>query len=216
MSIPKKTTVSCPSCKKQFETITFESLNTDFAPDVVETIISGERFNAKCPHCGFVAHLEYDFLYHDMKHNAMIWVIPKNSSKYSEKVDKVRALPSLFPGDLTRIVSSTNALREKVACLESGKDDRIIELYKVLLLSQVKQQVPGFTFQSAFYTYREGRDIVFFYDVNGKELACELDRDTYNRVSDYFKKPLSQLREDRFQVIDFNWAVDLFAHLPNG
>lgn len=57
MSIPRRISVSCPNCGKNFETTIFESLNTDFAPDVIETVISGERFAGKCLNCGFEAHL---------------------------------------------------------------------------------------------------------------------------------------------------------------
>ena len=58
MSMPKRVTISCPSCKRPFEATIFESLNTDFAPDIIETVISGDRFSAKCPHCGFESQLE--------------------------------------------------------------------------------------------------------------------------------------------------------------
>lgn len=216
MSIPKTIMIGCPSCKEQFKTVIFESLNTDFAPNIIEAVISGERFSAKCPHCGFTAHLEYDFLYHDMKHSAMIWVIHKNSPKYAQKIDEIRSIPPVLPYDVTRIVSNMNALREKAACLASGKDDRIIELYKVLLVSQLNRQRPDFAFKNAFYTYHGGKDFVYFYDVNGKEQECNFDRDIYNKVTDLFRKPLLQMEKTQYQVIDFNWAVDFFKHLPIG
>lgn len=145
MSIPKTIMIDCPSCKKQFETIIFQSLNTDFAPDIIDTVISGERFSAKCPHCGFVAHLEYDFLYHDMKHSAMIWVIHKGSPKYSKKVDEVRSIPPVLPYDVTRIVSNMNDLREKAACLATGKDDRVVELCKVFLCPNCMRKCQSLT-----------------------------------------------------------------------
>ena len=90
MSIPRRISVSCPNRGKNFETTIFESLNTDFAPDVIETVISGERFAGKCLNCGFEAHLEYDMLYHDMKHGAAIWVVHDNGPEYARKVAEVR------------------------------------------------------------------------------------------------------------------------------
>ena len=127
MSIPRRISVSCPNCGKNFETTIFESLNTDFAPDVIETVISGERFAGKCLNCGFEAHLEYDMLYHDMKHGAAIWVVHDNGPEYARKVAEVRET-ELLPYAMTRIVPNMDALREKAACLESGKDDRVVEL----------------------------------------------------------------------------------------
>ena len=120
MSIPRRISVSCPNCGKNFETTIFESLNTDFAPDVIETVISGERFAGKCLNCGFEAHLEYDMLYHDMKHGAAIWVVHDNGPEYARKVAEVRET-ELLPYAMTRIVPNMDALREKAACLESGR-----------------------------------------------------------------------------------------------
>ena len=71
MSIPKKMTVKCSKCGAEIDVTVFESVNTDFAEDITEQIISGDLFNAKCDKCGFVSHLEYDVLYHDVKHGAM-------------------------------------------------------------------------------------------------------------------------------------------------
>ena len=49
MSIPRRISVSCPNCGKNFETTIFESLNTDFAPDVIETVISGGTLCREMP-----------------------------------------------------------------------------------------------------------------------------------------------------------------------
>ena len=213
MSIPKRMKVVCPQCKRQFEATVFESLNTDFAPDIIEQVISGDRFSAKCPHCGFAAHLEYDLLYHDMKHSAMVWVIHENNPEYAKKVAEVRST-HLLPYDVTRIVPDMNALREKAACLASGKDDRIVELCKVFLVSQLYQQIPDFDFRNAFYTYHDGRDIVYFYDANGKEIGCDLDDKVYSMIAELFNKPLSKLGNSPFQIIDYSWAVNFFDNLP--
>jgi len=59
MSLPKKMTVKCSKCGAEIEVTVFESVNTDYAPDIAEQIISGELFNAKCDNCGFVSNLEY-------------------------------------------------------------------------------------------------------------------------------------------------------------
>ena len=169
----KKNFSKLPELRKNFETTIFESLNTDFAPDVIETVISGERFAGKCLNCGFEAHLEYDMLYHDMKHGAAIWVVHDNGPEYARKVAEVRET-ELLPYAMTRIVPNMDALREKAACLESGKDDRVVELCKVFLVSQASQKMPDFEFRNAFYTYCNGKDIVFLYGAAGKEIAYQL------------------------------------------
>lgn len=212
MSIPRRISVSCPNCDKEFETTIFESLNTDFAPDVIETVLSGDRFVGKCPNCGFEAHLEYDMLYHDIKHGAAIWVVHDNGPESARKVAEVRET-ELLPYAMTRIVPNMDALREKAACLESGKDDRVVELCKVLLALQTKQEMSDFEFRNAFYTYCNGKDIVFLYDAAGKEIGYQLGDRTYGVVAERFKQPLAQMAKSPYQIIDYAWAVDFFEKL---
>lgn len=214
MSVPKRMKVTCPNCKKVFETTVFGSLNTSYSPDVIETVINGERFDAKCPYCGFVANLEYDLLYHDMIHGAMIWVIHKDNPKYLKKIEEIRA-SQRPPHYVTRIVPDMNGLREKAACLASGKDDRIVELCKVFLVSQLNQQMPDFDIRNAFFTYQHDRNIVYFYDANGKEIGCDLDDKIYGTISSLFKKPLLQMEQRPYQIIDYNWASSFYENLPD-
>ncbi len=215
MSIPKRAMITCPSCNKKYEATVFESLNTDFNPNIIKDVISGDRFIAKCPRCGFAAHLEYDLLYHDLKHGAMVWVIHDNNPEYAKKVTEVRSAPML-PYNVTRIVSDMDALREKAACLESGKDDRLVELCKVFLASQICAQEPNFKLKSSFYTYQNGKDIVYFYDHSGREIWCYLDDKAYSIIEDSFEPSLLQTKSASFQIIDYNWAAKQFNSLPDG
>lgn len=125
MSIPMNMTVKCSKCGNPISVTAFQSVNTDYAEDIAEQIISGDLFNARCAKCGFGSHLEYDMLYHDMKHMAMIWVVHKESPEYTSRVAEARAT-DFIPYKTTRIVEGMNALREKVACLERNRDDRIM------------------------------------------------------------------------------------------
>ncbi len=156
VSIPRKITVSCPKCGKRFETLIFDSLNTDYSSDIAAKIISGELFDAKCPKCSNIVHLEYDMLYHDLKHNAMIWVGHTNSENYDSRVAEIRAT-QILPDYMTRIVPDMNALREKVACLEAGVDDQVMELFKLLLEHQLIEQNPDFKIRNSFFTYAENK-----------------------------------------------------------
>ena len=130
MSIPKRMTVNCSKCGKPLSVTVFESVNSDYADDIAMQIMSGELFNVECPHCKFVSHLEYDILYHDLRHGAMIWVVNPKSPDYMKKLAEVRTT-QILPYKTLRIVNDMNALKEKVSCLESNRDDRIIELCKV-------------------------------------------------------------------------------------
>lgn len=209
MSIPRNTTISCPKCGHKYQVTVFDSVNTDYSPNIAETIISGDLFDAKCPSCGFTTHLEYDVLYNDMKHEAMIWVVHTNNPNYEKRIAEARAT-RLLPYKVNRIVSDMAELREKVACLEAGRDDRVIELCKEFLVNQLLEQQPSFRFSSAFYTYFQGKEYVYFYDVNGEKAHCELEDKVYDLILALFKKPLAQMSTSPFPIIDATWASSFF------
>ena len=166
MSMPNKATVNCPDCNAAFTTTVWSSVNTDLSEDLAEKIISGEFFDAKCPECGFTAHMEYDVLYHDVKRSVMIWVVHTNTPEYEKKCAEIKST-RMLPGYKTRMVRDMNELREKVAALEAGRDDRVIEICKYFLKYEASQQHPEFETRNLFYTYADGKEIVFLYDING-------------------------------------------------
>lgn len=216
MSLPKQMTVNCSKCGTPLSVTAFQSVNTDYAKDIAVQIISGDLFSAECHKCGAISHLEYDMLYNDMKHNAMIWVIHKGTPEYASKVEEAR-LPLPIPYKTTRIVEDMNALREKVACLERNRDDRIIELCKLFTAYNLIAKRPDFNFRNAFYTTQDGKEFIFLYDTTGKELMCELPDKAYDYLSElYFNSPFATQFEDRFAIVDNEWAETVFHPLING
>ena len=214
MSLPKKMTVKCSKCGANIEVTVFESVNTDYAPDITDKIISGELFDAKCDKCGFVSHLEYDILYHDVKHGAMIWVLHDNSPEYASKVEELRSSANILGYKTTRIVNNMNELRQKVACLENGRDDRIIELCKVFITYNLLSKQPDFEFNNAFYTNFLDQERVFLYDKNGEELSCELTDDAYSLLCDmYYNSEYAASFEDYYALVDYDWAESIIQPL---
>ena len=203
--------VICPKCGQKISATAYASINTDLAANVAETIISGERFNVKCPKCKNVIHLEYDLLYNDMKHNAMIWVIHPNQEDYEEKISQIREFSPDF-WDTTRLVPDMDSLREKVACLEAGVDDRIIELCKILLEKEAADQHPEFHVESVFYTYQGEKQLVLLYDADGKSLTCNLDPRLCSMFEGLYGKALEEMEKEPYPVIDRDWAFEFMAN----
>jgi hypothetical protein len=183
--------------------------------DLASKIISGDFFDAKCPKCGFTAHMEYDLLYHDMKHHAMIWVLHNENEMYLDKRAEIKST-KMLPGYQTRIVKDMNELREKVSALESGKDDRIVELCKVFIKYEVKRQNPQFTPRNVFYTYANDEDIMFIYDVDGNEMHCRLERELYNTIKESFSDVLALSKAEPYSIYDIEWATSVFSQHSQG
>jgi len=209
MSMPNKATVNCPDCNAAFTTTVWSSVNTDLSEDLAEKIISGEFFDAKCPECGFTAHMEYDVLYHDVKRSVMIWVVHTNTPDYEKKCAEIKST-RMLPGYKTRMVRDMNELREKVAALEAGRDDRVIEICKYFLKFEASQQHPEFETRNLFYTYADGKEIVFLYDINGKDMSCYLDPKLYDMMEERFSERLLEFKDNDYAIYDAQWAEKLF------
>lgn len=207
MSIPKRVTVTCPKCGKPFQVTVFESVNTDYAEDIAQQIISGELFDAKCPSCGFVAHLQYDVLYHDMKHGAMIWLVHQDE-KFEKKVEEIRQT-NLLSYKTTRIVTDVNSLREKVACLEKNRDDRVIEILKLLALAQANPATEDDRELFAFYTLAKDKqtEIVFIYGGGEEPLHTYVNESNYEKIRDGFADGFAKLQNEWYPIVDSDWAL---------
>ena len=213
MSLPRKMTVNCSKCGHPLTVTVFESINSDYRKNVAKQIMSGELFDAKCPHCQFVSHLEYDFLYHDMKNGAMIWVVHKDSPNYASKISEIRTAQTP-PYQTLRIVEDMNALKEKVSCLERNRDDRIIEMCKIFILGNLLTQKPNFAFKEAFYSVLSGEELIYFYDVNGESLLCKLQDETYDYLSGlYFNSRYANEFDPNYAIVDSDWADEVVAPL---
>ena len=214
MSIPRETEVQCPRCGKQIPSIIFKSVNTEFEENLREKILSGEFFSTQCPSCGFLAHLEYDVLYHDLDYGAMIWIVHEENDNYQAEVDRIRAnhMPIY---ETTRIVSNVKELCEKIYCLKACRDDRIIELSKIVLMNFVFKEYPDFIIRDTKYKYQNDSEIVTFYGVDGDIKSCFLQDEMYEHMVKLFGKYLDECRAEPFQKIDYLWAKDMLQRIPD-
>ena len=216
MSLPKKITIDCCKCGKSFPVTVFESVNTNYSKDLPEQIMTGELFRAQCPHCKFIAHLEYDFLYHDVRNAAMIWVVYKKSPEYASKISEIRAIHKI-PYNTMRIVEDVNALKEKVSCLEKARDDRIIELCKAFVVYKLFSQQPDFAFRNAFYTAVSGKEVIYLYDIDGNSMCYDLSDDLYDYLKNlYNNSPHAERFDHNYPVVDYTWAEEILNPLIQG
>ena len=213
MSLPKRIVVNCSKCEKQLNATVFQSVNTDYADDIAAQIMSGKLFDIECPNCKFVSHLEYDMLYNDMRHGAAVWVVHKNSPQYDSKIAEIRANQA-FPYNTLRIVEDMNSLKEKVACLEYGRDDRIIELCKVFTAYNLLAQQPDFKIKAVFYSILSGKELIYLYDYTGNEQCCELPANAYDYLKElYENSPYAVQFDGNYAIVDYAWAEEILMPL---
>ena len=137
--------IPCPSCGHTSEFKRWDSINVDLNPEMREDAKSGAIFMWRCPHCGESFVVPYATLYHDMKRKMMVYYLP--SRPEGGEGFNVRSGRSHFKmdGEYTyRFTYEIEDFMEKIAQLESGLDDRVIELLKLVMTGKNRpENVPA-------------------------------------------------------------------------
>ena len=75
MSKERRETVTCPECGNVQNFIVWQSLNGDLDSEAKQQLLDGTLFRFVCNKCGYTSHVDYNLLYHDMTHKAMIYYV---------------------------------------------------------------------------------------------------------------------------------------------
>ena len=238
MSDVARQMVLCPHCHRTAYFNIWNSINTKTNPETYGQVRSLSLFRFCCPYCRQTSTIKYSFLYHQMESALMIYFVPEeeeleHAQKLLETVsagtqqdDKARIVTSTAPEDRLlenalaryryRIVRTHEEFLEKLAIFDSGLDDRIIELAKVILSYEAERQLSGYSFlvKSAFFTVNtetKERKLVFLDKNSSRTATVSFDRyvaNVYNQIIDQYRAVLEGPHK-KDMVIDRNWASDI-------
>ena len=209
MIASKDVNVKCPYCGRDISLKIFTDVDTNYAKDLPERIIDGSWFDSNCKYCKKEVSLRFDFSYHDVVHDTWVVLINNNYLEYKKKVADLRSKGR--KDGSTRLVTNKYEMREKVACLEKGRDDRVIELCKAYMLAQFSNQNPDFALQTVFYTIEDSREIIYFISEDGKTKYAFLENDLYELIRSSFWYKLYEPLSGVYQLVDIEWAKAFIA-----
>ncbi len=139
MSLSEQTTVECPKCTSEQSITHWQSVNVTLDPDLKQKILDRTLVTFTCENCGYVAEVYHPLLYHDMEQRLMVFLgeeapdAPTSEGVFGSLVSDIEA------GHTFRLVSSINELIEKILIWDAGLDDRVVEIFKLLLLEQLDE-----------------------------------------------------------------------------
>ena len=143
--------IKCPKCGALHDFEIWVRVNTDLDPVLKGKVRSGELFRTQCPSCGQKIDVVYPCLYHEMEKKVMIYYAPGKKAmedaaaafdEGADAVEKERGFDPAGNGYRNRVVGSLYDLQEKIAIFDSGLDDRVVEICKVLAGSQLQESQP--------------------------------------------------------------------------
>jgi hypothetical protein len=206
MSKERIEVIPCPKCGHEQNFTVFESLNGDLDPAAKMSLLNAELFKFRCGECEFETNVVYDILYHDMTHQAMVYLIPKNAvEEVTRMMDHADTAFGFGTSNYRkRIVFDQNALREKALIFDNGLDDRIMEIVKTFYLSNAREQFPDANIEAAYFFVKDGAYMLEF--VGEIPLMTEIAVDFYAQVGMQYMNVFNDISANTY-IIDANWAA---------
>ena len=115
---------------------------------------------------------------------------------------------------LNRIVTSANQLIEKIKIFDAGKDDRIIELVKLLAADSILKNNPAIDFDELrFAVDDDGTNILVI--INKGEIPGAVDIVNMYEFASSHCDDFKDLRDDEDIVINREWILNKLAEAEN-
>ncbi len=183
--------ITCPACLTEQSFETCPKIDVKSNPEIKESIYNRDIFRFVCPECGEEILVAYDCTYIDRDNNFMVALICSNEAI------SIGAIDCNF-----RVVRTINEFVEKIALMEDGIDDRIVELYKIMLEDQFEEERPGTELLGIYYGGQdfEKKQLIFYIITgNAENVRAILSFDTYETIAKQFDqnpemaKPCSEI-----------------------
>lgn len=226
MTVKHTQSIKCLKCKKESDFEFYGSINTALDPKLKQRVKNFDIFKFICPHCGSEQFVNYSFLYHQMEDKFMIFYCQDD-----EEVAKVRALyaedfatatdengqerPIDTSGYRRRIVIGADNLVEKIRIFDAGLDDRLIEVYKIMLFGQMQAELAeipgGADVDEVFLDEQLDGSLDFVFVAAGRAVgAVPFAQEVYDVVKGQYAEAVDRLAAAE-PVIDQDWAFDFLA-----
>lgn len=196
--------ITCPKCNHKFE----ENLPTAIFSTGAENekIKAGDFAGLTCPSCGNEFILNYRFAYTDEINQFMIvndpaFVDRKARLAFSTSLGLIgSARKDELIKHTLRVTHNYDMLREKIAILEAGLDDKVVELMKYFLINSDDFAYKAIDIKEMTYK-ADGK----FYLTTQLNVGLSLDfsNELYNTIVNNYK---DLLKKDMELLVDRAWA----------
>jgi hypothetical protein len=183
MSASSQASVDCSSCGKGFTATTWDSLNAELNPEEARRVVDGSLFHFECPHCRAGGEFQYTLLFHDMRHQRMVWFFEDPEKANTDFLDTpLRMFGATGSQYQLRLTGNHSRLRELASIWLDGLDDVGILLSKVVMAGLFHER-DGVEIRNAWFLRRDGDgNIVFAVETaNGSMGDATLPKEIYEQ-----------------------------------
>lgn len=206
MTTQQTTDLACPGCGAASQFHYHASVNVTLEPELKARVLDGSLARFRCEQCGHEARVAHDLLYHDMQRRLLVQLDASGRATGDSFDATMGAIGQLFGGahleHVTRVVRSHNELIEKVRLSDADLDDRVFEVFKLLLRAQRPDLANG-----AWYfdgTEDDALNLVVVIDQRAAGLS--VPRAAYDKLADRLAQLGTLDEQPRWAAVDQRYA----------
>ncbi len=195
------TNVTCPACGESSSFKICSSIDISETPELLDKIFNRDLFRFSCPECGEEIMVAYNCTLKNQKNASIVSLIASEDIASEESKLAVS-------GYSLRITRSINEFVEKLALLEDNIDDKVVELYKIMLEDQFEDERVGVKILGIYYGGKnEEDDSILFYIIteNAENCRATLSMQTYRAIESQFSSSSEKYLSD--SEINRDWAI---------
>ncbi len=207
MSMMSSGEVICADCGKVIQIEIWETVNVTLDPDIKQRILDGSFYLVQCQACGWSKFLEYNSLYHDMERGAMIWLDPGGDPPYNLDSVYDKKIRKYQQGYRYRTVRTLKDLIEKIYIFDGLLDDRVLELYKLHMMENIRRARPEVTGWPFFSLHDHDHPVMFLAGSNTDDVTVYgYYGSFYEQIEKAYSVRISRLPLQQNEIIDQEWA----------
>ncbi|MBR3212173.1 MAG: CpXC domain-containing protein, partial [Firmicutes bacterium] len=177
-----------------------------------QALLDGTFFVTTCRECGDRILVEYPIMYVDRDKKLTVYMLPGGGP---EVLEQLNSLPvpekDVDPEAVFRLVTNGTDLIEKILIFDNGRDDRLIELYKLVLAGKIREDWPDVTGDDLLYYSENGSEFFIVWDEDldpgSEKLTIILDEELYQRLIDDFSEAVA-LEPNKYALVDQEWIEE--------
>ena len=210
--ILEKVKIHCEGCGSDVYVGVKEFVDVTDNPEDKTALLEGTFFVTTCRNCGDRILVEYPIMYTDRERKLTIYMLPGGDPEVLEQLNSLTVPEKdIDPEAAFRLVTNGTDLIEKILIFDHERDDRLIELYKLVLAGKVREDWPDVTADDLLYYSENGSEFFILWDDDlepgSEKLTIMLDEELYQRLKDDFGEAL-ELEPNKYALVDQDWIEE--------
>ena len=198
----------CPKCGTEITVNLKEFVDVTENPEYKTQIMNGQFFLVRCPNCGDETLAEYPVMYMDPSKKLNVYMVPDHGEELLQQLNSLDIPDAEVDEEAVfRVVRSADQLLEKILIADGGRDDRLIELYKAVIIENIREEWPEVKQKDLLYFL--GREEEYFIawgieNAKGEQMTINLENELYEILKKDYLSALA-VPAGKYAEVDEEW-----------